>query len=63
MLTVVRCVGQQDRRRIGRDAETRPDLILALGLEVARVAEDGEVGPGNEREKVVMSLIGPTMGD
>ena len=42
---IVAAVHEEDRRRSRRDVQPRRELILVLGLEIARIAEDGEVGP------------------
>ena len=58
-LPVVGGVGQEDRGRVGRDDEVRPDLVLVLLLQVARVARDGEIGPGTDLVDGVDRLIQP----
>jgi hypothetical protein len=45
---VVGGMGQKDGRCIGRDAEIRPDFILVFGLQIARIAQDSEIGPATD---------------
>ena len=56
---VVGGMGQEDRGHIGRDREVRPDPILVLGLQVARIARDGEIGPATDRVDGVDRFVQP----
>ena len=58
-LVVVGGMGQEDRRRIGRDVDTRPDLVLVFGLQIARITQDGEIGPATDLVDGVDRLILP----
>src|SRR5581483_1506087 len=51
-------VRQEDRRRVGRDAQAGRQLILVLGLEVAGIDRDAEVRPTADLVDVVHRFVG-----
>ena len=55
---VVPAVRQKDRGRPGRDAQPGSEFVLVLGLQVARVGQNGEVRPATGLVDVVDRLVG-----
>src|SRR5437867_10337076 len=49
---------EEDRRRVGRDAEAGSDFILVLGLQVARINRNGEVGSATDFVDLIDWLVG-----
>ena len=55
---IVTAVRQKNRGRPSRDAQARSKLVLVLGLQVARIGQDGEVRPAADLVDVIDRLVG-----
>src|SRR6266849_6098107 len=50
-------MSEKDRRRPGRDAQAWRQLVLVLGLQVARINDNGEVRPATDLVDVVDRFV------
>ena len=55
---VVAAMQQEDRRRVGRDAQAGSQFILVLRFQVAGINRDGEVGTATDFVHVIDRLVG-----
>ena len=58
---IVPAVRQKDRGRLSRDPQPRREILLVLGLQIARIAQDGEIGPATDFVGVVDRFIRPLL--